>query len=556
MKKILFIIPPWRTCNKLTHKLYPFPLGSIYLGTMLKEKGYVVTIKDFLVPAQYHKAEPPKIFGGKSAPPYQHWGQPMSECIEWLSENIDDFDCVCLCMGQCNLFETSEILGRYISIRKPLVIGGAFVTTHVHEALKRTKAHIAVVGEGELVIEHAVLSAINMFNKGFEGTVLYGEKVKDLDTLPLPDYSLVNLEDYPKYNNKTRAAISLTRGCPHSCEFCSVRKIFGKRWIRKSKERIKAEILNLWNRGVKYFIFVDDNLFFTEEMVNDITDVISELKNEIPKFKTCKFYQEEGVEVRIASNFELLKKIYDAGFENITIGLESVNEYVRKDIRKPYSKQQMEQTICNMEKLGKYLRAYYIIGFPDETFEQIVFNTLTIMDMGIGTRCQNLQLYPDQKMLNEFHDRGFIDKNNWDWRLSSWYTPDTDNITFKELKMLRGYINDIGKCVEVLNLRPLSDSKEVIEKKFADKKRLIEFKEGHIRYHGNMYNISFIKNLMRFLIIKDGYKGAKINVSYDTKEIIGTGVNRSQNKLQEVLFKILNPDIKDMESVDYFFGGE
>jgi len=551
MKKILFIIPPYRTCMKLTHRLYPFPVGALNLGSVLKQSGHEVEIKDFLIPVQRHKTRQPDVFKGKSAPPYLHWGQPIEKCIEWLDNNIDRFDAICLCMGQCNLFETSEILGQYIHNRKPLLIGGSFVTTHTEEAIKRTGAHVAVRGEGELVIEKAISKAIRIYRAYEKSLIIEGKKVIDADSLPLIDFSLINLEDYPKYANKIRGPISLTRGCPHGCEFCSVRKIFGRRWIRKSKERIKEELLNLWNHGVKYFVFIDDNLFYTKEIVHDITDTINKLREEIPGFKSCKFYQEEGVEVRITSDFELLSKIYNAGFENVTIGLESVSGKIRQDIKKPYNQEHMDVTIKNMKKLGKYLRAYYIVGFPDETFEDIVKDTFTIMEMGIGTRCQNLQLYPDQKMLNDFHDLGYMDKETWDWRLSPWYTPDTSNWTYRELRMLRGYINGIGKCVEVLGIKPLTDTKEELQEKFLRKHRTVIFKKDRIEYEGNMYNSSYMKNLFMFLIIKDGYKGAKVTIT-GKRAMVCEGLDTHQNKLQETLYNILFPE-KENEKLDLFF---
>ena len=112
--KILFIIPPYRTTDNLSNRLFPMPLASVTLGTILQNKGHEVVIKDFLIPKQKHKTEQPEIFKGKYSPGYYHYGIPMEECIKWIDKNINKFDVVGLCMCQCNLFETSEIIAKHM----------------------------------------------------------------------------------------------------------------------------------------------------------------------------------------------------------------------------------------------------------------------------------------------------------------------------------------------------------------------------------------------------------------------------------------------------------
>jgi amino acid adenylation domain-containing protein/non-ribosomal peptide synthase protein (TIGR01720 family) len=84
--------------------------------------------------------------------------------------------------------------------------------------------------------------------------------IKNFDSLPIPDRSLVNYEKYNQYIGHTlvQHCISLqaTRGCPYNCAYCH--KIWPKTHVVRSAQQVFEEVKRLYDLGIRRFNFVDD----------------------------------------------------------------------------------------------------------------------------------------------------------------------------------------------------------------------------------------------------------------------------------------------------------
>jgi anaerobic magnesium-protoporphyrin IX monomethyl ester cyclase len=74
-----------------------------------------------------------------------------------------------------------------------------------------------------------------------------------LDGLPAPAHELV-----PNANYRARG-ISSSRGCVHSCSFCSIREMYGKGDRSRAVPRVIEEIFHLTTLGARRIMFTDDN---------------------------------------------------------------------------------------------------------------------------------------------------------------------------------------------------------------------------------------------------------------------------------------------------------
>jgi len=370
--KILILIPPYRTTDTLTTQLYPMPLGPVSVATVLAKAGHRVRLKDFLATPKIEKSkcEPPACFAGKAAPAYVHYGWSMDSVLEWMERNVPKVDAVGLACCQCNLWETVQLMARKVKeLGKPLVGGGPFVTTATDEAFAKFDLDVAVQYEGEWVAEEAFMRAC----AGERGVVLNGgDGKRDIGELPIPDWGFSPPSNYPKYSGRTRGVITISRGCPWTCEFCSVFTIMSRKHRRYDKDRIKEEMRSLWRHGVRYFCFLDDNLFISEKSTDVLLGAVDELDREVPGFSKAKFYVEEGIEVRMAAKPGFMKRLTQKGrWENLALGLETADAAAAAEARKPYTEEDLHAAVRECNGTGVTTKAFYIIGFPRDTIDTV-----------------------------------------------------------------------------------------------------------------------------------------------------------------------------------------
>jgi radical SAM superfamily enzyme YgiQ (UPF0313 family) len=75
-------------------------------------------------------------------------------------------------------------------------------------------------------------------------------------------------------------------------------------------------------------------------------------------------------EVRVNTiDYDLLKRMYDLGCRYISFGVESASERILKRINKGISLKQVRQVIQWCVELGIYMKAFFMFGLPDETYE-------------------------------------------------------------------------------------------------------------------------------------------------------------------------------------------
>jgi len=331
-----------------------------------------------------------------------------------------------------------------------------------------------------------------------------------MEELPVPDWSLAPPANYPRYKGRIRGVLTISRGCPFSCKFCSVWTVMGH-WHRRQKAaRIKAELKNLGKHGVRYFCFLDDNLFINDSYTRVLLKVIAALKTESEKFKTARFYVEEGVEVRVAAIPGLIKAVAAAGFENIALGIETMNSKQLVDQMKPYATSQLARAVEQCEEAGSRERAFYIVGFPGDTIESVCRDFVQFGRLGLGVRANNLKLYPGTHTTRQFKEEGWIEED-YDWRLSSFYTP-TSTLQYKEIRQLKTVLGGIGFAAEEFGIKIFKDDIDAIKSKIAKKGYTISIIPSAAVLQGNMYRPTPYRKMLELILLRQGALGVQSRI--------------------------------------------
>ena len=175
------------------------------------------------------------------------------------------------------------------------------------------------------------------------------------------------------------APIITTRGCPGKCTFCSAHNISGRKIRYRSPENILDEILILYNQyNVRQFMFQDNCFTSIKENLTSICELI--LQADISIEWDCVSYERLD---NLTDN--TLNLMYRAGCRMIHIGVESVNENIRKKMRKFGSLNQITSKIRAIQGNGIKVGAWFMIGFPDETKEEMIATRRYAFSLGVDS---------------------------------------------------------------------------------------------------------------------------------------------------------------------------
>ncbi|MBI5500265.1 MAG: B12-binding domain-containing radical SAM protein [Deltaproteobacteria bacterium] len=158
---------------------------------------------------------------------------------------------------------------RELGFRGHLTAGGHFATFNAEALLGEVDAFDSVVcGEGELPMRRLARGLERLDDvrglvwRDADGGIVRNpaaDKPADLDALAWPAHR----RPYDRYLGFPIANVLGSRGCTHSCAFCSIAAWHahcgGARFRMRSPGNVADELAALWREGVRIFNFHDDN---------------------------------------------------------------------------------------------------------------------------------------------------------------------------------------------------------------------------------------------------------------------------------------------------------
>lgn len=352
--KIALIEPRASKANVYSKLGMPL-LGPVYLGTILKERGHEVVI--------YH------------------------EDIYQPDYSRLDVDLVGISILTSTAKRGYEIAGKFP--KEKVILGGVHASLLPDEA--KSFARQVVVGEAEEVIVGVAEGAIR-------DAVVQGKPVQNLDSLPQPDFSLIK-------GHKQRPLImpvSTSRGCPFDCTFCSVTKVFGRKYRFRSAENVIKELLS---RDTASFFFCDDNFAAHLKRTHTLLELM--LKHKIPRW-SCQ------VRCDVTENDALLGLMAKAGCKTVCVGFESVSIKTLEAYKKKQSISDIISAIRSFHRKKVKVHGMFVLG-SDTDNEETVWDTLKF---SVKEKIDTIQMmiltpFPGTKIHEELDRERRIFSRDW-----------------------------------------------------------------------------------------------------------------------------------------------
>ena len=265
-------------------------------------------------------------------------------------------------------------LAKKIDPAIPVVLGGPHVHLFPNETIALPEVDYLVLGEGEEAFHHLLenlghpekLAEIRGLVFREDGHVINtGLRPfrENLDELPFPARHLTPYRKYSSLMAKRQPITTMftSRGCPYKCIFCD-RPHLGKLFRARSASNVADEMEECIGLGIREFLIYDDTFTIHRQRVIDICDEIIRRKLDV------------GWDVRARVNTvdeEMLRKMRKAGCERIHYGVEAGTDRVLKILRKGITVEEARRAFRLTKEAGIDTLAYFIIGSPTETLEDI-----------------------------------------------------------------------------------------------------------------------------------------------------------------------------------------
>lgn len=255
---------------------------------------------------------------------------------------------------------------------------GAQVTNTPDAVLSREGVHFVLREEVEGTISELVdvlrtggdvADVKGLSWRAKDGSIVHNpsrEKITDLDAIAFPARDLLPNERYriPDMIGPM-TTVQSSRGCPIDCTYCGYTLSQGRRFRGRSAENVLAELIEIRRKyGIKNVVFRDPLFSANKQRIHDLCDGM--------------IREDLGIEWQCETAIKcldepLLQKMRQAGCVSISFGVETADP----DLGKKYSNSKIqspehaEKVMRTARSLGIRTRAFFMLGFPEETRDQM-----------------------------------------------------------------------------------------------------------------------------------------------------------------------------------------
>ena len=347
--KILLIYPYFLEKRLHVEDVSVIPQGVFYIAALLKKHSYDVEILN------WHNINT----------------SPQDIRSELTEKNADVIGFSILHANRWGGIDIARI-AKQVNPEVKIVFGGIGATfLWSHFLVHFPQVDFVVIGEGEYSFlnlircldagENQKIERIDGLAYRKNGKVIRNqnaESICDLDQLPIPS-------QYFRYQH-----VSLTRGCAAKCDFCGSPQFWGRQVRFHSADYFVEQLSLLARQGIRFFYVSDDTFTINAKRVIDICQKMIEAKLDV---------QWAAISRVDMINADILYWMRKAGCIQISYGVESGSERIRKLLGKHIQQQQICRAFELTQQHGIMARAYFIYGCPQESW-QTIEQTIELMN--------------------------------------------------------------------------------------------------------------------------------------------------------------------------------
>jgi len=396
-KRILLIKPNFRTLGWEYYNLDFPPLNLTYIAAYLEDLDVKVAILDAKVKNLVYKQVKKRI--KKFNPDLVGISVFVSAAIK---VSIDYAKMV-----------------KEVNPKCTVVFGGRHPTWEPEETLQTEEVDICIRGEGELtfreLIQKGTPENIQGISYRWGGKIIHNpdRPLLDIKKIRLPARHLTKGNKY-KMMTVRLETVETSRGCPYSCKFCTTHKFNNGLWRPRPVEKVIHELKVIsQNRKITDIFFVDDNLTANAKRIETLCELIikGKKRGELNDFK---FFAQIRVD-SVVKYPQMVKKMAEAGFWAVFVGIEGVSEKKLRAIRKGFSFKKVLDALKLLHKYNIIVIGNLIIGLDLYETEEDLKKEIEYMktiDIDIISYVL-LTPFPGSDTLKEFEERGLVVTKDW-----------------------------------------------------------------------------------------------------------------------------------------------
>src|SRR3989344_5359088 len=345
MAKIMLVHPAFEG------KYSGMPLGLVYVGTALQQRGHDVSISDVNtkeisereVIEKVQRAQPNYVGIASTSPTH------LDACrIAQQIKKVTDAPIIKGGTHETYCFETT--LKHHPEIDYSVIGPGEETICELVDALENGK-------NGERV------NGIALRKNGSIMTTGHRDLKRDLDDYGHPDRTLLTpsrFYDFSIFDGEQTTQVRMSRGCSYGCNFCPVDRTY----VFNSPNHVIAELGQIVEQGYGA-VFWDDAIFTANRRLVDEV-----LQRSIANGLQLKMGAQTRADVHITP--EMLSLMKSAGFTFVSFGMESGDQKVLEDYNKKLSVESVERAVGLARDAGIRTAVTAIIGAPNETLDSVM----------------------------------------------------------------------------------------------------------------------------------------------------------------------------------------